>query len=289
MIELINHSVQLLPDRPLLEEIEQAGRTCYKSEDKITEGSAERFVRTLVKNKHGAMTEFGTIYFDLEDLPLRKDWNPEEQKIVYNSHNTFKNNYYVTSNFRVILEAFDYDFDKAFAWIKEYNLPWDNRFERRIQFRIICDRGVTHELVRHRVFSFAQESTRYVRYSDKQPMRFICPAWWQYGPGEFCIVGDEMICQLKNMELSEVTTNGEAQGLIYTLQTTADAYAFLLDLGQTPQQARAVLPNALKTEIVMAGTLSQWKAFCILRDAPTAHPDMQPIGKFIAEAIKSYE
>lgn len=138
-------------------QIEIAGRTCYKSEDKITDTSAKEFVERMVKSGHGAMLEHGTVYL-LLNMASRQQYfkycsNPysvanstgEAEKGTWNG--------FVTTNYRVLVEN---------GWLEdlEYICNPGKEHEKRITVRFVCDRGVSHEFVRHRVFSFAQESTR---------------------------------------------------------------------------------------------------------------------------------
>ena len=249
----------------LLKHIELCGRVCYKSEDRITMDSAEKFVKMLCSRGHTAATEHGTLYFTWPQGIA----DSGKYDIIYSrfSHNNYDdNNIYVTTNFRVVFEACDKDYDKTIAFIQKHAVEPTDQHEKRISFRIICDRGVTHELVRHRVFSFAQESTRYVSYGTKQPFRFIEPSWWQ-----------------DKMEGDQYTIQHEM--FLNLCKNAAETYQGLLQLGQSPQQARAVLPNAIKTEIVMTGTIEQWKGMLELRTAPAAHPDMQPVALSIQEQL----
>lgn len=125
------------------------------------------------------------------------------------------------------------------------------------------------ELVRHRVFSFAQESTRYCNYSsDKfgKHITFVKPTWTERGRQDsFNLAGIDFISEEKT--------------LLELLHACEAAYHKLIKAGQTPQEARAVLPNCLKTEVAMTGFMDQWEAFFKLRSAPTAHPDMQKVSK----------
>lgn len=185
-MKLIKPSIEFLNmiDNPL-EVIEKAGRTCYKSEDKITKVSAKEFVRKLLQRGHLAMIEHASM-----------------------------------------------------------------------SYRVICDRGVTHEIVRHRLFSYAQESTRYCDYKNK-PIQFIKPCWFESS------TSFSNICWEKHMSKAE------------------EIYKKLRTEGWTPQQARSVLPNSLKTEIVITGNLREWLHFFKLRTAKTAHPQMQEIANMI--------
>ncbi len=139
-----------------------------------------------------------------------------------------------------------------------------------ISMRFICDRGVSHELVRHRLFSFAQESTRYCNYSKNDVgLTFILPSWFDTSIiGEYRPVGD---CRWKDESSSPE---------IIWFNACADAeryYLYLLKEGWSPQQARSILPNSLKTEIVITGNLREWRHFFGLRLAKDAHPQMKEV------------
>lgn len=124
-----------------------------------------------------------------------------------------------------------------------------------VTFRIICDRGVTHEIVRHRLASYAQESTRYCNYSkDKfgNELTFIKPLFWEEGSAQY--------------------------KLWYNMCEEAEqAYMALINAKATPQEARSVLPNSLKTEIVVTMDVREWRHFLKLRCAPDAHPQMREV------------
>lgn len=168
----------------LLKGIETVGRTCYKSENNITDDSAKKFVATLIKNGHEAMIE----------------------------HNA-------------------------------------------ITVRFTCDRGVSHELVRHRLASFGQESTRYCNYSkDKfgNELTFIKPCFWKEDSLEY--------------EMWESA-----------MKHSEEIYLKMLEHGAKPQEARSVLPNSLKTEIVMTMNLREWRHFFSLRADTPSHPQMREL------------
>jgi thymidylate synthase (FAD) len=173
-----------LDGRAILQKIEKIGRVCYKSEDKITENSCEKFVAGLIKRGHEAMLE---------------------------------------------------------------------HFSFSVKF--IVDRGVSHELVRHRVASFAQESTRYCNYGKSGEVTFIKPFFFTPNTVEY-----------DAWEMDVRTAEG--------------AYLDLLDYGVTPQEARAVLPNSLKTEVVMTANLREWRHFFKLRAVGVTgapHPQMMEV------------
>lgn len=180
-MEIIEQRYEILskPNKDMIKDIERIARTCYKSEDKITNNSAEKFVKMLVDRGHHAMIEMG-----------------------------------------------------------------------HITVKFITNRGVTHELVRHRLCSFAQESTRYVRYKNVQ---FIKPVWWDDMPGESQYIWIEAC---KNSEVK---------------------YRVLIAQGQRPEQARDVLNNALKTEIVVSANLREWRHIFQLRTSPKAHPQIREL------------
>jgi len=194
-----------------LRQIETAGRTCYKSEGRITPKSASEFVQKLIKNGHEAMLEH-------------------------------------------------YGFS----------------------VRFICDRGVTHELVRHRHFSFAQESTRYCNYLNKG-MEFIVPCWMDEGT-------KELLTSLGEIDMNDPEPRFEDKisqadyGWTYAMGYAELIYNNLIYNGWSPQQARTVLPHSLKAEIVVTGNIRQWRHFFKLRTAPDAHPQMQELaGALLAE------
>lgn len=186
----------------VLSRIEIAARTCYKSEDKICEGSAVKMLNNLIKRGHEAM---------IEHAP-------------------------------------------------------------NLSVRFICDRGVTHELVRHRLFSFAQESTRYVNYKNKG-MQFILPEWIQGKEREYLLNGD--IDYLTDLE--ELLTYSDTMSFVGACVDMSMAYDQLIENGWTPQRARAVLPNCVKTEIVVTGNVREWRNCFKLRTEQTAHPQMREI------------
>lgn len=163
----------------LLKRVERAGRTCYKSECKITDDSAAEFVRKIMKSGHESVIEHETV-----------------------------------------------------------------------SVRVVCDRGVSHEIVRHRIASYSQESTRYCDYGKAGQIQVVVP------PG----LSDHAL--LKWHEAMECAER---------------VYNCLREVGVPPQIARSVLPNSLKTEIVMTLNLRSWRNFFRLRCSPAAHPQMRQI------------
>ena len=178
----------------ILEKIERAGRVCYKSEDKITPGSAQKFVAMLIKHGHESVLE-----------------------------------------------------------------------HVQITARVTCDRGVTHEIVRHRLASYSQESTRYCNYAKGAfggELTFIKPCFWEEGSVQYAIWKEAM-------------------------QSIETQYMQLMESGATPEQARSILPNSLKTEIVMSMNLRAWRHFFRLRTHAASHPQMREIAGMMLEGFRA--
>lgn len=177
----------------ILKKIERVARTCYKSEDKITDGSAEKMVRALIKRGHEAMLE---------------------------------------------------------------------HFSFSVKF--IVDRGVSHEIVRHRVASFAQESTRYCNYGNQGEITVIKPCFWDEASSEYL-------------------------SWKHGCQTAERRYLELMGYEASPQEARSVLPNSLKTEVVMTANLREWRHFFKLRALGLygkPHPQMVEVALPLLEECK---
>ena len=177
----------------LLMEIESAGRTCYKSEDKITQESAEPFIRRIIKSGHESVIE-----------------------------------------------------------------------HEKLSIRFICDRGVSHELVRHRLCSFSQESTRYCNYSGEKfgkELTFIRPSFCKEDSSQY-------------------------RDWLWAMSTSELSYFDLISNGASPQEARSVLPNSLKTELVMTANLREWRLILKQRTPSAAHPDMRALMIPLLEELK---
>lgn len=281
-MKLIKPSFEILDQQCGLEgiykQIEIAGRTCYKSEDKITEDSAKGFVERMIKSGHGAMLEHGTVYLKFETMkstihPLDKYYHNKYSKVCTEEGLTKQTKIvFVTTNYRVLVENGWLDDLKYICEPIEYH-------ERRITVRFVCDRGVSHEFVRHRVFNFAQESTRYCNYSkDKfgNELTFIIPCWTNLPEQEY---GDRVNPKVFNRG----NTNGVETSYVDSLRQAEYNYFNLLNQGWKPQEARAVLPNALKTELVMTGFVSDWKNFFFLRCPLNAHPQARELAIPLSE------
>ena len=265
-------------------QIEKVGRVCYKSEDKITEDSAKPFVDRMIKSGHGAMLEHGTVYLYIrrkgnESLEVdRYLMNPYSKVVFSQSPNSGDMEIYITTNLRVLVEN---------GWLDDlqYICEPTEYHERRVTVHFTCDRGVSHEFVRHRVMSFAQESTRYCNYSkDKfgNELTFIKPCWldiptghYAYWDGDWCDV-NEMKIQLPEGEHKDI------DAFLWTLNNAETHYTLLINSGWKPQEARAVLPNSLKTELVVTGFTSDWNHFFDLRARGTTgapHPQAKELAE----------
>lgn len=310
-MKLIESSVQIIEEKDPYKMIELAGRTCYKSEDKITENSAKEFVDRMIKLGHGAMLEHGTIYLNapeqtytetLED-EFGKFNNPnnglvdryrknkyskvnsvaadEELRKKYPKVRPFKlTHHYITTNLRVIIEN---GWEKDLEWQCE---PTEHH-EKRITAKFICDRGVSHEFVRHRVFSFAQESQRYCNYNkDKfnNELTFIRPTWLNIPTGDYTYWDGDW-CDIDNMKIQLPSDNGVADNFLWCLNNAGMQYRLLINKGLKPQEARGVLPNATKTELVMTGFESDWEHFFSLRCSSKAHPDAKKLADELYKLI----
>ena len=181
----------------LLKKVERAGRVCYKSEGNIKEGSAETFIRGILRRGHESVVEHGSI-----------------------------------------------------------------------SARIVCDRGVTHEIVRHRIASYSQESTRYCNYANEKfgsQITCIDPA-----SGFKYDLSDE-----KDRRKYEIWKKAMGE---------AERYYFdMLEAGAKPEEARSILPNSLKTEIVVTMDIREWRHFIRLRGGKAAHPQIREITEMILE------
>lgn len=262
--------------------VERIGRVCYRSEDKITETSYKGFIDRLINMQHYAMLEHGTLYLKMSfDLPL-------VDFFLYNKYSFVNDNYdssgrhwaYITTNLRVCIEN-HIDLEN----LKWYMVEPGEFHEKRVTVHFTCDRGVSHEFVRHRVFSFAQESTRYCNYQKgkfNSEITYIIPTWLHSGVPdgrvEFKNPG-YMISRGLYME-PWVTENEKEVEFFKALEACEDAYLKMVGMGCLPQEARQVLPNALKTELVITGFIRDWKHFFELRALGITgkpHPDAKAL------------
>ena len=285
-MKIIESSVQIIEEKDPYKMIELAGRTCYKSEDKITENSAKEFVDRMIKLGHGSMLQHCTIYLKIDKTedghlpPARLYWSDGNHK-KYTRVRKHGNSIYVTTNLRVIVENDRLD-------DLQYQVEPTEHHEKRITAKFICDRGVSHEFVRHRVFSFAQESTRYCDYSkDKfgNDITYIIPSWLDLPEGKYSNWDNDWcdVSELKLLYPEVDNLSDPANCFLQSIKNAEYYYFMLINRGWKPQQARQVLPNATKTELVMTGFESDWEHFFELRCSGAAHPD----AKKLADELKS--
>ena len=273
-MKLIESKVEVIEQQPGLEgmykHIELAGRVSYKSEDKITEDSAKEFVDRMIQSKHGAVLEHGTLYFNipvnideagnfLDEVPT---WT--KCKLVESE----KGNWWaITTNLRVMVEHFAPEYIEEL--IEKYLCEPTEHHEKRITARFTIDRINSQSIVRHRTMSFTQESQRFCNYSkDKfnNEVTFVKPHWF-------------------NEEFPASLTWIEA------MRDAEKRYFELIEMGLKPQDARGVLPNETKTEIVVTGFESDWEHFFSLRSpkygAQGPHPNIAKLADELYEKLNS--
>lgn len=262
-MKLINPSFEILEQSSGIEGIykmiEIAGRTAYKSEDKITEGSAKKFVNRMISVNHGSPLEHGTVYLKIPNSSIahsyivsKYNYNPYSKVQMDNDER-----YCITTNMRVLREHGWMDDLKYLCEPTEYH-------EKRVCVRFILSRSIAQEFTRHRVFSFLMESQRYCNYSkDKfnNEVTFILPPWIST---KYFNIGQERFT-ISDVEWST------------SLVASEKSYFELLKQGWKPQEAREVLPNATKTELIMTGFISDWKHFFELRCDNAAHPQAREL------------
>ncbi len=292
-MKLINSSVIVKEQESgidgVYKQIEWAGRHCYKSLDKITENSAKEFVDRMIKLGHGAMLEHGTIYLtiDGEDPNLSKiQSNPHTKvnlvpyEVLTEDNYTISYKAYITTNLRVLVE-------NNLKELLCYQVEPTEHHEKRITAKFICDRATANQFVRHRVFSFAQESQRYCNYNkDKfnNELTFIKPTWLDIPTGDYTYWDGDW-CDLDNMKIQLPSDNGIADNFLWCLNNAGMQYRLLINKGLKPQEARGVLPNATKTELVMTGFESDWEGFFKLRCSGAAHPDAKKLADELYKLI----
>ena len=290
----------------VLKKIEFVGRTCYKSTDKITDESAPKFVSNLIKRGHEAMVEHASFCFEID---YGVYLNMKSVIHMLSVEHNFKSFMRITMGERILMsgnvrawrDLFKhmsahtgiYDYFESFikenpVLFPEYqnevfattivgsirpvyvdDLKTEDEFLTHcdVTVRFVVDRGVSHELVRHRPASFAQESTRYCNYSQDKfggQITFIIPEFFPYGSPEWKLWKDSV-------------TRSETD------------YLALMDMGVTPEKARAVLPNSLKTEVIMTANCAEWKHFFSLRACNAtgkAHPQMLEVTQPMLDDFK---
>lgn len=268
-------------------EIEVAGRTCYKSEENMTPDSAISFVNKMIKSGHGAMLEHGTIY-----LHIKPEDSINGFKYRDNKYSKFieireleipspRLQRYITTNLRVLVENNWLDDLQYICEPTEYH-------EKRISVRFIMDRIGSQSFVRHRVFSFAQESTRYCNYSkDKfsNELVFIIPNWCSNIKENF----EYDSINIPKLYFEEKIITSSERKWLFHMYNSEVMYLGIINTENDkwiPQQARSVLPNSLKTELIMTGLISDWEHFFSLRCPSSAHPQAKELAIPLSEDMK---
>lgn len=289
----------------ILKKIELCGRVCYKSEGKIKDGSAEKFVSALIKRGHEAVLEHAsfifrvstTAYHDLKKVISYMEENSEFKSflrftddgrtIVSGNVRAWRNFFKAYCGCFGYLPTFMKDFiEKNYILFPEFqNIKFLNigvhRFEQittadlktkleklthwDVTVKFVVDRGISHEVVRHRPSSYCQESTRYCNYSKDDfgnEITVIIPPYLAYKSAAW----NAWVEAMKNAEKS---------------------YFELLKIGLTAQEARTVLPTGLKTELVMTTNLGEWKWFFELRTANAAHPQIVEVARPLLDEMKT--
>lgn len=298
-MKLIKPKAELLLQQPGLEgvykQIELAGRTCYKSTDKITEDSAKPFVDRMINSKHTAMLEHGTVYLIIKWWHIFKFF-----KYLLNPYSKIRRFKYITTNLRVIKE---HNWDNDLKYICE---PTEHH-EKRYTFRLTTSIGVTRELNRHRVHSIAEQSTRYCNYSkDKfgKEITFCIPSWinipegnayWADGLNYRIQPSDNpSIEAIISVRPNDYFTTEEAMVCslwLHSLEVSENDYMELLKQGWQPQQAREVLSLCTATEIIHTAFASDFKHFFDLRYFGTTgkpHPNMVELSTLMKEEAEKH-
>lgn len=277
-MKLIKQSFQFVNQKgftlkDIYKHIEYCARISYKSQDKITDTSYEKFVNMLKSRGHDRPLEFGTVHlkmsssqFDALQMLLIKNKVYNDYWIKYNVIDTEKESIcYITTNYRYYLELCKYD-----KGVSEYLDTSDSSFyPKRYTIHMILDRGVMDEFRTHVGLSHLAESTRYVNYSKKKfgsEVTFIEPCW------EIKTANEVITPEGTHM-------SSDSLEFLTALKEAEDHYLSLLAKGWTPQQARSVLPLGIKSELISCGFEDAWENFFKRRDAPDAHPMAQEIAK----------
>lgn len=260
--------------------IERCGRVCYKSEDRITDTSYEKFVNMLIKRDHTRPLEFGTVHLKMI-LPDFQGFIHSLLTIGMFNNIWIKHAYigdviYITTNYRYYLDIIKY-----FPNVKEYFTEEDNEYyPKRYTVHFITSRGIMDEFRTHIGLSHLAESTRYCSYNkDKfnNEVTFIIPSWCN------------SLIEGSKQEYSPFEINGNEAEFINTLQNVQNSYLSLLKMGWAPQQARSVLPLGIKSELISCGFEDAWSNFFYRRCAKDAHPMAREIATKVRDKFNEFK
>lgn len=283
-MKLVRSSFQILEQSPNIEGIykiiELAGRTCYRSEDKITEDSYKEFASRMIKSGHRSVLEHGSVYlklpyevFDNIRLgdPFKDPYSPHWVKYFIDYNNDVV---YVSTNYRWIVENYKEE------WLDKYLCEPTNYHYKRITVRFILPISISREFCRHRVFSFSEMSTRYCNFSRDRfgkEITFIAPSWMDNTSFE----NVDNYLHGREFDMSFGSIN-----LVDALSQCELCYLSMINKGLKPQQAREVLPLCTKTELVMTGFADDWEGFFELRCDSAAHPSARELAIPLQEEFK---
>lgn len=281
----------------LYRQIECAGRVCYKSEDHRTEDSARPFVERMMKNKHYAMLEHGTVYLLYKGSKGNGGEALPWQKYVadrFSKMSAADGNHYVTTNLRVLAEN---------GWTGDLaHLCEPTSFhERRVTVHFTTQIAITREFNRHRVNSIAEQSTRYCNYSKAKfgnEITINLPLWVRQEMAssdwaELITGGTLTLSGKQFMELARKVADGSAAEIdnwVFANIAAEKTYMNLIAAGRKPQEARVLLPLDTNTELVHTAFVSDWKHFFDLRATGTTgapHPDAKSLAMPLYEAFKA--
>ena len=274
-MKLIKQSFEILEQKDftikgIKQFVERCARVSYKSEDKMTDTSYEKFVGMLESRDHARPLEFGTVHLKMTPSDFQvfilSLLAIDMLNNIWIKYTKAGDVIYVTTNYRYYL-----DIAKCLPNVKEYFTEEDNEYyPKRYTVHMILDRGVMDEFRTHVGLSHLAESTRYCNYSkDKfnNEVTFVIPSW--------C----DSLIEGSKQEYSPFEINSDEVEFMNALQNAQNSYLSLLKMGRTPQQARSVLPLGIKSELISCGFEDAWKNFFKRRDANDAHPMAQEIAK----------
>lgn len=262
----------------IYQQIERAGRVCYKSENNTTEDSAKPFVGRMIEHEHYAMLEHGTVYLTCNhgELPLYASNK-------FSHVNTIDGKDYITTNLRVMAE------NKTLEDLKHRADFEKGKHELRITVHFTTQIAITREYNRHRANSMAEQSTRYCNYTKNKfgsEISINLPTW---------VKGELETNDEKFVELCEDVANEETNdwtpidAWLFANQAAEFAYMKLIAMGCKPQEARVILPLDTNTELVHTAFVSDWKHFFDLRALGTTgapHPDAKILAEPLYEEFK---
>lgn len=293
----------------MYQHIEKCGRTCYRSSDKITEDSAKPFVERMIKSNHTAMLEHGTVYLtrrlrtdDIEGKRwvskyflnkysrhksnlIESDYVPlDKQRIGESVQGVF--DIYITTNLRVIIEN---------HWEDDLKYVCEPTGYHEKRYTLLCTTALHcyKDLTRHRVFSFAIESTRYCNYSKDKfggELSFIIPTWCEIPAGDYpCHFDDEANFILEGTSFGELGIRGANKIFMLHCGLAEHDYKTLIEYEWQAQQAAEVLPQCIKGDMIITGFEDDWKHLLDLRYYGTTgapHPMVKELAALMKEELE---